>query len=131
MKLTKLYFFIGCQQQVNVFLYPTFFLRKLLNFIRHDIFLSLGLLVMNQILMYCSVRRITYVLPWCFCTFYRFAPGSDGSSSVCLHTFRHGMAEGLLEAAGEHSTAMDGVCAHRAGTGHQWVRWLKLQSQIF
>lgn len=95
---------------------------------RHNIFLSLGLLEMNGLLIYCRVHRIPYILLRGFCSFYRFAPGSDGSSAVCLHTFEHGVAEGLLEAAGECSTAMDGGCAHRAGTSCQSVRWLQLHS---
>lgn len=52
----------------------------------------------------------------------RFGAGSDGSSAVCLHTLRHGVAEGLLEAAGERSTAMGGERAHRTGAGCERVR---------
>lgn len=47
----------------------------------------------------------------------RFGLGCDGSSSVRVHALRHGVAEGLLEAAGKHSPAMDGERAHWAGAG--------------
>lgn len=56
----------------------------------------------------------------------RLGPGCHGSSTVCLHTVRYGVAEGLLEAAGERSPAMDGECAHWVGAGCQQVKWSSL-----
>lgn len=53
---------------------------------------------------------------------YRIGAGSAGSSAVCLHVLRHGVAEGLLEGAGERSRAMVGECAHWIGAGCQRVR---------
>lgn len=50
----------------------------------------------------------------------------DGPPAVCVHALRHGVAEGLLEAAAERSSAMDGERAHRAGAGRQRVNSLQL-----
>lgn len=58
---------------------------------------------------------------------YRSGAGSDGSSAVCLHSLRHGVAEGLLEAAAGRSTALCWERAHWTGAGCQWVRWLEPQ----
>lgn len=56
--------------------------------------------------------------------FHRSGDGNDGSSAVYLHTLRHGVAEGLLEAAGGRSTALRGERAHWTGAGCQRVRWV-------
>lgn len=84
---------------------------------------------MNELLLiFCSTTSDTESLmfssgfvffPPCSC-----GPVIYGSSAVCLHTLRHGVAEGLLEAVGEHSRAMDRERAHWTGAGSQWVRWL-------
>lgn len=52
--------------------------------------------------------------------------GADGvgSQTVCLHALRHGVAEGLLEAAGERSGALDGERAHGAAADCQRVNML-------
>lgn len=53
----------------------------------------------------------------------RARPGGDDPSTGALHALGHGVAAGLLEAAGERSRALDGERANRAGPGREQVSW--------
>lgn len=53
--------------------------------------------------------------PWPVCS--RPGSGGHGSYTLCAHALRHAVEEGLLEAAGERSSAVDGECPHGAGAG--------------
>lgn len=85
--------------------------------IQHNVFLLYWWLS-TATLFHCVISRVT-ILCVSFC---RFGFWSAGPSLLLLHTLRHGVAEGVLKAAGERPGVLAGKSAHWASAGCQQVR---------